>query len=56
LRNADSASNLSSLIDYSQTSKVKAYDPVAHQASLAPPTPVKFDGIKLNLELPGSEK
>ena len=27
MRNADSASNLSALIDYSQTSKMKAYDP-----------------------------
>jgi twitching motility protein PilU len=55
LKNADSASNLSSLIDYSQTSKVKAYDPNASQtanpsSSAAP----DFAGIKLNIEMPGS--
>jgi len=55
LKNADSASNLSSLIDYSQTSKVKAYDPNASQtanpsSSAAP----DFGGIKLNIEMPGS--
>jgi len=52
LRNADSASNLSSLIDYSQTSKMKAIDPATQLAASKPaPTPVgKFDGIKLNLE------
>ncbi|TNC99805.1 MAG: twitching motility protein PilU [Gallionellaceae bacterium] len=54
LKNADSASNLSSLIDYSQTSKVKAYDPNASQtanpsSSAAP----DFGGIKLNIEMPG---
>jgi len=54
LRNADSASNLSSLIDYSQTSKMKVYDPNANHASAAPAPPVKFDGIKLNIEVPGS--
>jgi twitching motility protein PilU len=54
LRNADSASNLSSLIDYSQTSKVKAYDPNANQSGKSAPPPVKFDGIKLNIETPGS--
>ena len=36
LRNADSASNLSALIDFSQTSKVKAYDPNA-----PPPWPAR---------------
>ena len=35
LRNADSASNLSSLIDYSQTSKVKTYDPNSSQPATA---------------------
>ncbi len=52
LRNADSASNLSSLIDYSQTSKMKAIDPATQLAASKPAaTPAgKFDGIKLNLE------
>lgn len=53
LRNADSASNLSSLIDYSQTAKMKAFDPSGHPAAeTAKPSDqiTKFDGIKLNLE------
>ena len=53
LRNADSASNLSSLIDYSQTSKMKAYDPSAPAQDEPPasnPAAAKFDTIKLNLE------
>jgi twitching motility protein PilU len=56
LRNADSASNLSSLIDYSQTTRMKAYDatPVtatpATQATPSPDPANKFDAIKLNLE------
>jgi twitching motility protein PilU len=54
LHNADSASNLSSLIDYSQTSKVKAYDPNANQTGKSAPPQVKFDDIKLNIESPGS--
>ena len=52
LRNADSASNLSSLIDYSQTSKVKAYDPNAKQPSPPPSSKADFEGIKLNIEVP----
>ncbi|MFA6016016.1 MAG: PilT/PilU family type 4a pilus ATPase [Gallionellaceae bacterium] len=53
LRNADSASNLSSLIDYSQTTKMKAYDSAelaAAETTKKPPTPGKLDEIKLNLE------
>jgi len=58
LRNADSASNLSSLIDYSQTTSMKAFDPVTHaatvaeaaQAKPASPKPAEFDSIKLNLD------
>ncbi len=54
LRNADSASNLSSLIDYSQTTKMKAFEPAALAAAAQAGTPAatesKFDGIKLNLE------
>ena len=53
LRNADSASNLSSLIDYSQTSKVKAFDPNEKQSAQAKPA-ADFDAIKLNIEVPGS--
>jgi twitching motility protein PilU len=54
LRNADSATNLSSLIDYSQTSKMKAYDPNVQQTGKSASPPVKFDGIKLNIETPDS--
>lgn len=53
LRNADSASNLSSLIDYSQTTRMKAFDPNSPkpEATAQPaPSSAKFDGIKLNLE------
>ncbi|HEU0282642.1 MAG TPA: PilT/PilU family type 4a pilus ATPase, partial [Gallionella sp.] len=39
LRNADSASNLSSLLDFSQTSKVKAYDPNAPQSATSSDAP-----------------
>lgn len=53
LRNADSASNLSSLIDYSQTSKMKAFETPVSTADQSAPSAApasKFDGIKLNLE------
>ncbi len=54
LRNADSASNLSSLIDYSQTSKIKAFDASSAQPPEKKQTPEKsaaeFTPIKLNLE------
>jgi len=52
MRNADSASNLSALIDYSQTNKVKAFDPNAPHAS-APTnatTAADFGSITLNLD------
>ena len=52
LRNADSASNLSSLIDYSQTSKVKAFDPNAKQSAQPASSKADFEGIKLNIEVP----
>ncbi|MBI5435985.1 MAG: PilT/PilU family type 4a pilus ATPase [Nitrosomonadales bacterium] len=53
LHNADSASNLSSLLDFSQTAKVKAYDPNAPQSA----TPhdgsaADFGNITLNIEIP----
>ena len=54
LKNADSASNLSSLIDYSQTSKVKTYDPNSSQSAGQTPAPADFGGIKLNIEVQGS--
>ena len=54
LKNADSASNLSSLIDYSQTSKVKTYDSNSSQSAGLAPAPADFGGIKLNIEMPGS--
>ncbi|MDD5058156.1 MAG: PilT/PilU family type 4a pilus ATPase [Sideroxydans sp.] len=54
LRNADSASNLSSLIDYSQTSKVKAFDPNDKKPVAPANAGANFDGIKLNIETPDS--
>ena len=55
LRNADSASNLSSLIDYSQTTKMKALDmpeePVIPAAKPDKPPPANFEGIKLNIDV-----
>ena len=55
LKNADSASNLSSLIDYSQTSKVKAYDPNTNPTAVpSTSSSPDFAGIKLNIETPGS--
>jgi twitching motility protein PilU len=54
LRNADSTSNLSSLIDYSQTSKMKAFNPMANpvptSGETSTPPPTQFSNIKLNLE------
>jgi len=55
LKNADSASNLSSLIDYSVTSKVEAFDPDAQPAPANAPAPASFEGIKLNIDVPGSD-
>jgi twitching motility protein PilU len=53
LKNADSASNLSSFIDYSQTSKVKVFDPNT-SATPSSSAPTDFGAIKLNIEVPGS--
>ncbi len=54
MRNADSASNLSALIDFSQSNKVKAYDPNApHAVSTATPnaTAADFGSITLNMDV-----
>ncbi len=57
MRNADSASNLSSLIDFSQTTKMKAYDPNDPPAQrVKPPCTTDFDGIKLDVDEPKSTK
>jgi twitching motility protein PilU len=57
LRNADSASNLSSLLDFSQTSQMKAYDPNAPvQEDKPAKAPANFGDITLNIEIPGAEK
>jgi twitching motility protein PilU len=59
LKNADSASNLSSLIDYTQTSKMKSFDPaqLAAAEQIKPTvTPTSFDSIKLNLDLPADQQ
>ncbi|MBI1175103.1 MAG: PilT/PilU family type 4a pilus ATPase [Sideroxydans sp.] len=56
LRNADSASNLSSLIDYSQSAKMKAYaaTPGTTTPEAKPAAPAAdFGGIKLNIDIPG---
>jgi twitching motility protein PilU len=53
MKNADSASNLSALIDFSQTAKVKVYDPNApHDSSTAPlsASAADFGSITLNLD------
>ena len=57
LHNADSASNLSSLIDYSQTSKMKAFDPDVPPpfAPAQPAAPAAdFGNITLNIDIPGA--
>ncbi len=54
LRNADSASNLSSLIDFSQTAKVQAYDPGSMEQNTQL-VAADFGTIKLDLDLPGSK-
>ncbi len=54
MRNADSASNLSALIDFSQSNQVKAYDPNAtHAISTTPPsaTAADFGSIALNMDI-----
>jgi twitching motility protein PilU len=51
LRNADSASNISSLIDYSKTSSMKAFDPNQPLPQAKKPAATgDFSSIKLNLE------
>jgi twitching motility protein PilU len=52
LRNADSASNLSAMIDYSETSKMKAYNPndPANLSPIAKSQSVDFGAIKLNID------
>ena len=52
LRNADSASNLSAMIDYSETRKMKAYDPndPANQTPVARASSADFGAIKLNID------
>lgn len=53
LRNADSASNISSLIDYSQTTKMRAFDPNAPKPDEKPATPPSdFGNITLNIDIP----
>jgi len=49
MRNADSASNLATLVDYSQTARMKAFNPEEHQETLKSDA-VNFDGITLNLD------
>lgn len=53
VRNADSASNLSAMIDYSETRKMKAYDPndPANQAPIARKQSADFGAIKLDIDV-----
>jgi twitching motility protein PilU len=54
MRSADSASNLATLVDYSQTSKMKAFspdEPAANTQTIAPQSGASsFDGITLILD------
>jgi len=51
MKNADSASNLSALIDFSQTAKVKAYDPNGPHARQSMATEAAdFGSITLNMD------
>jgi len=51
MRNADSSSNLSALIDFSQTSKVKVYDPNApHAMPSTASSAADFGSITLNID------
>ena len=52
MQNADSAGNLSALIDFSRTSQMKAFNPDAKPPS-AKSAPTNLGNIKLNLDLPG---
>lgn len=57
LHNADSASNLSSLLDFSQTTRMKAFDSNDPQAGAKPTQPAaNFGDITLNIEIPGDHK
>ena len=53
MQNADSAGNLSALIDFSRTTQMKAFNPDAKQPGAKPAlTAADFGNIKLNLDLP----
>ncbi|MDO8413373.1 MAG: ATPase, T2SS/T4P/T4SS family, partial [Gallionellaceae bacterium] len=54
MQNADSASNLSALIDFSRTSQMKAFDPNAKQPVTTAPAAADFGNITLNLDIPAA--
>jgi twitching motility protein PilU len=54
MRNADSASNLASLLDYSHIAKIKPFNSDAAPGAAPDPSTVDFDGITLNLDEPSS--
>jgi len=58
LRNADSASNLSAMIDYSETRKMKAYDPndAVNTAPVARTSTADFGKIKLDIDDVGNQR
>jgi len=49
MRNADSSANLASLLDYSQTSQIKAFSPEELKKATNP-NAANYDGITLNLD------
>ena len=53
MQNADSASNLSALIDFSRTTQMKAFDPSAKQPT-TPTAATDFGHITLNLDIPAA--
>ena len=53
LRNADSASNISSLIDFSQSTKMKSFGS-QHSGTETAEAGSGFDSIKLNIDKPGT--
>jgi twitching motility protein PilU len=56
VRNADSASNLSAMIDYSETRKMKAYDPNNPPPAAARAPAADFNAIKLDIDVNRSQE
>ena len=56
MQNADSAGNLSALIDFSRTSQMKAFNPdgMSPDGKSAAPAAANFGNITLNLDTPSA--